>query len=196
MLEADMGTPLVLTCHVAGVAVPAVTWLKDGHPLGVCAGQRCARLPPPASLLLPSKQSCLSFLTSNPAARDPQGCTGRVHGARRVWPFPCMLSRDLRFIPEAQSNGMWAQDVMGGYAGGELSGYQPLGCLLGQEFAPRPESLFSCKAPAVNSAKTLLCFNSVPKPGFRGKGGSVTVSLGRAQRRSTAQPLSPVSLQR
>lgn len=41
-LEADMGTPLVLTCQVPGVAVPAVTWLKDGHPLGVCAGECCA----------------------------------------------------------------------------------------------------------------------------------------------------------
>ncbi|XP_063265782.1 hemicentin-2 isoform X3 [Prinia subflava] len=30
-LEADMGTPLVLTCQVPGV--PTVTWLKDGHPL-------------------------------------------------------------------------------------------------------------------------------------------------------------------
>lgn len=72
-----MGTPLVLTCQVPGVAVPAVTWLKDGHPLGVCAGERCARLPPPTSLLFPSKQSCLSFPASNPAARDPQGHTGR-----------------------------------------------------------------------------------------------------------------------
>ncbi|XP_039576204.1 hemicentin-2 [Passer montanus] len=31
-LEADMGTPLILSCHVTGVA-SAVTWLKDGHPL-------------------------------------------------------------------------------------------------------------------------------------------------------------------
>ncbi|XP_071310090.1 hemicentin-2 isoform X1 [Agelaius tricolor] len=30
-LEADMGTPLVLSCPVTGVAVPSVTWLKDGH---------------------------------------------------------------------------------------------------------------------------------------------------------------------
>lgn len=41
-LEGDMGTRLVLTCQVTGVAVPAVTWLKDGSPLGVCAGERCA----------------------------------------------------------------------------------------------------------------------------------------------------------
>ncbi|KAM6047554.1 LOW QUALITY PROTEIN: hemicentin-2 [Theristicus caerulescens] len=32
-LDADMGTPLVLTCQVTGVPVPAVTWLKDGIPL-------------------------------------------------------------------------------------------------------------------------------------------------------------------
>ncbi|XP_029816435.1 hemicentin-2 [Manacus vitellinus] len=32
-LEADVGTPLVLTCQVTGVAVPTVTWLKDGSPL-------------------------------------------------------------------------------------------------------------------------------------------------------------------
>lgn len=37
-----METRLVLTCQVTGVAVPAVTWLKDGSPLGVCAGERCA----------------------------------------------------------------------------------------------------------------------------------------------------------
>lgn len=76
-LEADVGTPLVLTCRVTGVAVPTVTWLKDGRPLGVCAGECCARLPPPASLLIPSKHSCLSFSNSNPATRDSQGCTGR-----------------------------------------------------------------------------------------------------------------------
>lgn len=57
-LEADMGTVLVLTCQVTGVAVPAVTWLKDGRPLGVCAGERCARLHPslaadPVQALLP-----------------------------------------------------------------------------------------------------------------------------------------------
>ncbi|XP_075295707.1 hemicentin-2 [Opisthocomus hoazin] len=33
MLEADMGSPLVLTCQVPGVPMPAVTWLKDGSPL-------------------------------------------------------------------------------------------------------------------------------------------------------------------
>ncbi|XP_051663785.1 hemicentin-2 [Manacus candei] len=32
-LEADVGTPLILTCQVTGVAVPTVTWLKDGSPL-------------------------------------------------------------------------------------------------------------------------------------------------------------------
>lgn len=41
-----MGTVLVLTCQVTGVAVPTVTWLKDGRPLGVCAGEHRARLPP------------------------------------------------------------------------------------------------------------------------------------------------------
>ncbi|XP_068771088.1 hemicentin-2 [Struthio camelus] len=32
-LAAAMGSPLVLTCEVTGVPVPAVTWLKDGRPL-------------------------------------------------------------------------------------------------------------------------------------------------------------------
>lgn len=35
-LDADMGSPLVLTCAVTGV--PAVTWLKDGRPLGMHGG--------------------------------------------------------------------------------------------------------------------------------------------------------------
>ncbi|KAM6237533.1 hemicentin-2 [Spheniscus humboldti] len=33
MLDADMGSPLVLTCQVTGVPAPTVTWLKDGSPL-------------------------------------------------------------------------------------------------------------------------------------------------------------------
>ncbi|KAM8995979.1 hemicentin-2 isoform 2-T2 [Ara ararauna] len=33
MLEADIGTPLVLTCQVTSVTTPAITWLKDGSPL-------------------------------------------------------------------------------------------------------------------------------------------------------------------
>ncbi|XP_049688139.1 hemicentin-2 [Accipiter gentilis] len=33
VLDADMGTPLVLTCQITGVPVPAITWLKDGNPL-------------------------------------------------------------------------------------------------------------------------------------------------------------------
>ncbi|XP_010176901.1 PREDICTED: hemicentin-2, partial [Mesitornis unicolor] len=32
-LDADVGTPLVLTCHVTGVPAPSVIWLKDGSPL-------------------------------------------------------------------------------------------------------------------------------------------------------------------
>ncbi|XP_054077069.1 hemicentin-2 isoform X2 [Rissa tridactyla] len=32
-LDADMGSPLVLTCQVTGVTMPTVTWLKDGSPL-------------------------------------------------------------------------------------------------------------------------------------------------------------------
>ncbi|KAM9594340.1 hemicentin-2 isoform 4-T4 [Morphnus guianensis] len=33
VLDADVGSPLVLTCQVTGVPAPAVTWLKDGNPL-------------------------------------------------------------------------------------------------------------------------------------------------------------------
>lgn len=84
---------------------------------------------------------------------------------------------------------MWWRDM-----GSELSGYQSLGCLLGQGFAPKPVALFSCKASAVNSAQTLLCSNSVPKPGSQGWEGGSTTGLGRAQRRSTAQPPSPCLL--
>ncbi|KAM6372038.1 LOW QUALITY PROTEIN: hemicentin-2 [Pluvialis apricaria] len=38
-LDADMGSPLVLTCQDTGVPVPAVTWLKDGSPLESSPGQ-------------------------------------------------------------------------------------------------------------------------------------------------------------
>lgn len=51
---------------------------------------------------------------------------------------------------------MWARDVVE-RCGGELSGYQPLGYLLAWGFAPRPVDLFSCKAPAMHGANTLLC---------------------------------------
>ena len=44
-LDADVGSPLILTCRVTGVPAPAVTWLKDGSPLGMCAGGCRARLP-------------------------------------------------------------------------------------------------------------------------------------------------------
>lgn len=44
-----MGTALVLTCPVPGVAVPAVTWLKDGSALGVCHASLAA-LPLQAAL--------------------------------------------------------------------------------------------------------------------------------------------------
>ncbi|XP_069626703.1 hemicentin-2 [Haliaeetus albicilla] len=33
VLDADMGSPLVLTCQITGVPMPAITWLKDGNPL-------------------------------------------------------------------------------------------------------------------------------------------------------------------
>lgn len=76
VLDADMGTPLVLTCQITGVPVPAITWLKDGNPLGMSVGGCCAGLPCRALVLPHLKQSCLSFPISHPAARDPQGLTG------------------------------------------------------------------------------------------------------------------------
>lgn len=73
-------------------------------------------------------------------------------------------------------------------------GTSPWG-FLGWEFAPKPVALFSCKALAMNSAKPLLCFNCVPKPGsHRGEGGSTTMILRRARWRSPAQPPSPCLL--
>ena len=41
MLDADVGSPLVLTCQVGGVPAPVVTWLKDGSLLGMGTGGRC-----------------------------------------------------------------------------------------------------------------------------------------------------------
>ncbi|OWK59760.1 Hemicentin-2 [Lonchura striata] len=91
MLEADMGTPLVLTCHVSGVAVPAVTWLKDGHPLGVCAGQRWARLPPPDSLCSP------------PSKMSPE--QGVVSGGAQLLLSPLQPSHQGRYTCLAQGPG-------------------------------------------------------------------------------------------
>lgn len=86
---------------------------------------------------------------------------------------------------------MWWRDT-----GGELSGYQPLGCLLGQGFAPKPVALLSCKASAVNSAKTLLCSNSVPNLGPRGGKGEAQRAWGGLRGGALLSPLHPVSLQR
>jgi len=160
MLEADMGSPLVLTCQVPGVPMPAVTWLKDGSPLGMCTRGHHARLPSRAFLLPRVKQSCLSFPISNPAVREwqePQG-GGR---ARRGWHFPRVFFKrhQLKIWDEIE---------------GELSGYQPLGYALGRGFAPRPVALFSRKAAATRGADTLLCralTSALTKPPSLGPGG-------------------------
>ncbi|XP_062361457.1 hemicentin-2 [Cinclus cinclus] len=69
-LEADVGTPLVLTCQVTGVAVPTVTWLKDGRPLevspeqGLVAGGAQLQLSP----LQPFHQGLYTCLAQGPGA--------------------------------------------------------------------------------------------------------------------------------
>ncbi|XP_039417870.1 hemicentin-2 [Corvus cornix cornix] len=69
-LEAAMGTSLVLTCQVTGVAVPAVTWLKDGSPLemspeqGLVSGGAQLQLNP----LQPFHQGRYTCLAQGPAA--------------------------------------------------------------------------------------------------------------------------------
>ncbi|XP_056361302.1 LOW QUALITY PROTEIN: hemicentin-2 [Oenanthe melanoleuca] len=69
-LEADVGTALVLTCPVPGVAVPAVTWLKDGRPLemsperGLVSGGAQLQLSP----LQPFHQGRYSCLAQGPGA--------------------------------------------------------------------------------------------------------------------------------
>ncbi|KAM7033975.1 hemicentin-2 [Acridotheres tristis] len=69
-LEADVGTPLVLTCRVTGVAVPTVTWLKDGRPLemspeqGLVAGGTQLQLSP----LQPFHQGRYTCLAQGPGA--------------------------------------------------------------------------------------------------------------------------------
>lgn len=35
ILDADVGSPLVLTCSITGVPMSDVTWLRDGSPLGM-----------------------------------------------------------------------------------------------------------------------------------------------------------------
>ncbi|RMB93417.1 hypothetical protein DUI87_30112 [Hirundo rustica rustica] len=85
-LEADMGTPLVLTCQVPGVAVPAVTWLKDGRPLemspeqGLVSGGAQLQLSP----LQPSHQGQYTCLARGPGAETRRDFTVLVRVAPRI----------------------------------------------------------------------------------------------------------------
>ncbi|KAM6193100.1 hemicentin-2 [Sarcoramphus papa] len=69
-LDADMGSPLVLTCRVTGVPAPAVTWLKDGSPLesspegGLVSGGGQLQLSP----LQPFHQGRYTCLVRGPGA--------------------------------------------------------------------------------------------------------------------------------
>ncbi|XP_041262809.1 hemicentin-2 isoform X2 [Onychostruthus taczanowskii] len=84
-LEADMGTPLVLSCHVPGVA-SAVTWLKDGHPLemspeqGLVSGGAQLLLSP----LQPFHQGRYTCLAQGPGAETRKDFTVLVRVPPRI----------------------------------------------------------------------------------------------------------------
>ncbi|CAM9699604.1 unnamed protein product [Bubo scandiacus] len=70
VLDADLGTPLILTCQGTGVPAPAVTWLKDGSPLesspewGLVSGGGQLQLSP----LQPSHQGRYTCLVRGPSS--------------------------------------------------------------------------------------------------------------------------------
>ncbi|KAM9256723.1 LOW QUALITY PROTEIN: hemicentin-2 [Cariama cristata] len=86
VLDADVGTPLVLTCHVTGMPAPAVTWLKDGSPLesslewGLVSGGGQLQLSP----LQPFHQGRYTCLAQGPGTETRKDFTVRVRVAPRI----------------------------------------------------------------------------------------------------------------
>lgn len=78
-LDADMGTPLVLTCQVTGVPMPTVTWLKDGSPLGMCSGEAVTGCHP-------EHHCCPASVSAS--VRELQGPTGQEAEHEGAGPFP------------------------------------------------------------------------------------------------------------
>ncbi|XP_059684707.1 hemicentin-2 [Gavia stellata] len=85
-LDADMGSPLVLTCQVTGVPTPAVTWLKDGNPLesspewGLVSGGGQLQLSP----LQPFHQGRYTCLVRGPGAETRKDFMVLVRVAPRI----------------------------------------------------------------------------------------------------------------
>ncbi|KAK4811634.1 hypothetical protein QYF61_022727 [Mycteria americana] len=85
-LDADMGSLLVLTCRVAGVPAPTVTWLKDGSPLesspeqGLVSGGGQLQLSP----LQPFHQGRYTCLARGPGAEMRKDFTVLVRVAPRI----------------------------------------------------------------------------------------------------------------
>ncbi|XP_009950773.1 PREDICTED: LOW QUALITY PROTEIN: hemicentin-2, partial [Leptosomus discolor] len=85
-LDADVGTPLVLTCQVTGVPMPAVTWLKDGSPLesspewGLVSGGGQLQLSP----LQPFHQGRYTCLVQGPGAETRKDFVVLVRVAPRI----------------------------------------------------------------------------------------------------------------
>ncbi|KAM9271186.1 hemicentin-2 [Morus bassanus] len=85
-LDADMGSPLVLTCQVTGVPAPTVTWLKDGSPLesspeqGLVSGGGQLQLSP----LQPFHQGRYTCLVRGPGAEMRKDFMVLVRVAPRI----------------------------------------------------------------------------------------------------------------
>ncbi|XP_074968536.1 hemicentin-2 [Phalacrocorax aristotelis] len=85
-LDADMGSPLVLTCQVTGVPAPTVTWLKDGSPLetspeqGLVSGGGQLQLSP----LQPFHQGRYTCLVRGPGAEMRKDFVVLVRVAPRI----------------------------------------------------------------------------------------------------------------
>ncbi|XP_061867610.1 hemicentin-2 [Colius striatus] len=86
LLDADMGTPLVLTCHVPGLPAPAVSWLRDGSPLessleqGLVSGGDQLQLSP----LQPSHQGRYTCLARGPGTEVRKDFMVLVRVAPRI----------------------------------------------------------------------------------------------------------------
>ncbi|XP_026716212.1 hemicentin-2 [Athene cunicularia] len=86
VLDADLGTPLILTCQGTGVPTPAVTWLKDGSPLesspewGLVSGGGQLQLSP----LQPSHQGRYTCLVQGPGSEVRKDFVVLVRVAPRI----------------------------------------------------------------------------------------------------------------